>query len=166
MTFGHFHSNGTPKRYICFFRHIHSKLLASVECACRARHAQLQKTHLRHTQKKKKKKKKKKKRSEFGHAMFGNKLPSCGQLTMQISYACIYVHVQACRLCDDSSQYGLRSHMLLPKYRSGNPLSSNFHDFLKQSHEKLFHLQQLHAISVLVSFTVFVKFVRNAVGVP
>ena len=86
------------------------------------------------------------------------------QLTMQISYACIYVHVQACRLCDDSSQYGLRSHMLLPKYRSGNPLSSNFHDFLKQSHEKLFHLQQLHAISVLVSFTVFVKFVRNAVG--
>ena len=55
-------------------------LLASVECACRARHAQLQKTHLRHAQKKKKKrkkkKKKKKKKSEFGHAMFGNKLPS------------------------------------------------------------------------------------------
>ena len=24
--FGHFHSNGTPKRYICFFRHIHSTL--------------------------------------------------------------------------------------------------------------------------------------------
>ena len=23
---GHFHSNGTPKRYICFFRHIHSTL--------------------------------------------------------------------------------------------------------------------------------------------
>ena len=45
-------------------------------------------------------------------------------------------------LCDDCSQYGLQSNMLLPKYRSGNPLSSNFHDFLKQSHEKLFHLQQ------------------------
>ena len=43
--------------------------------------SQLQKTHLRHAQKKRKKekkekKKKKKKKSEFGHAMFGNKLPS------------------------------------------------------------------------------------------
>ena len=26
VTYGHFHSNGTPKRYICCFRHIHSTL--------------------------------------------------------------------------------------------------------------------------------------------
>ena len=44
--------------------------LASVEYACRARHAQLQKTLLRHARKKEEKEEKKK--SEFGHAMFGN----------------------------------------------------------------------------------------------
>ena len=49
-------------------------LLASVECACRARHAQLQKTHLRHAQKKKKK-------SEFGHAMCPNSDTPCSEIS-------------------------------------------------------------------------------------
>ena len=124
----------------------YTTLLASVECACRARHAQLQKTHLRHAQKKrkkkegKKKKKKKKKKSEFGHAMCPNSDTPCSEISFLIcsiahhaNLICMHLCACAgmCRLCDDSSQYGLRSHMLLPKYRSGNPLSSNFHDFLK-----------------------------------
>ena len=44
----------------------------------------------------------------------------------------------------------LQSNMFLPKYRSGNPLSSNHHDFSKESNEKPFHLRQWHAMGVSV----------------
>ena len=152
---------------------IHTFMLiyASVECACRARHrAILQNdSFCGHTlqkkkkKRKKKKKKKKKKKSEFGHAMcpnsdttmFGNKLPSYS-ITMQISYAC--------SLCACAGMQAVRwqftiwlakSHMLLPKYRSGNPLSSNFHDFFEVVTWKvMFHL------TIVTCYQCFGKFYR------
>ena len=61
----------------------------------------------------------------------------------------------------------LQCNMLLPKYRSGNQLSSNFHDFFEVvTSEAVSSLTVTCFFGVSVSFTIFVKFVRNAVGVP
>ena len=57
------HTN--PNALMLFPRSGTPTLLASVECACRARHAQLQKTHLRHAQKKRKKEREKKKKKNL-----------------------------------------------------------------------------------------------------
>ena len=51
--------------------------------------------------------------------------------TSQLMHYMYTFAIHTVYLCDDCSQYGLQSNMLLPKYRSGNPLSSNVHDFLK-----------------------------------
>ena len=138
-------------RIVLSHSHVMCMLLASVECACCARHAQLQKTHLRHAQKKRrKKKKKKKKKSEFGHAMCPNSDTPCSEISfLAVGSSPCKSHMHAFMCMCRHAGCAMTVHNMacgLTCFFQNIDLEIHFPVIFmifwsSQSHEKLFHLQ-------------------------